>query len=65
MLTPKACEKVIEESFDPEFGARPIKRYVTKNIETLIAHEMISQDFNAGDTLEVDVEDSVFVVHKK
>ncbi len=65
VLTPKACEKVIEESFDPEFGARPIKRYVTKNIETLIAHEMISQDFNVGDTLEVDVEDSVFVVHKK
>jgi len=65
VLTPKACEKVIEESFDPEFGARPIKRYVTKNIETLIAHEMISQDFIVGDTLEVDVEDSVFVVHKK
>lgn len=64
-LTPKAYEKIIEESFDPEFGARPIKRYVTKNIETLIAHEMISEDFNVGDTLEIDVENDSFIIHKK
>ena len=36
-LKETAKKQIIEESFDPNFGARPIKRYVTKNIETLIA----------------------------
>jgi len=64
-LSNKAKEKVIEEAFEPEFGARPIKRYVTKNIETLLAKELIQSDLKVGDTLEVDVENDAFVIHKK
>ena len=44
-ITEIALSKIIEESFEPEFGARPIKRYITKNIETLLAHTLIESDF--------------------
>jgi len=64
-ITEKAKEKIIEESFEPEFGARPIKRYVTKNIESLLAHEIIKSDLSVGDTLEIDVENDNFVIRKK
>ena len=60
-----AREKIIEESFDPEFGARPIKRYVTKNIETLLAREIVSSNLNVGDTLVVELVNDNFVIHKK
>ena len=64
-LTNVAREKIIDESFDPNYGARPIKRYVTKNIETLIAHEIVEQDLKVHDTLIVDVSNDAFVIHKK
>ena len=64
-LTNAAREKIIDESFDPNYGARPIKRYVTKNIETLIAHEIVEQDLKVHDTLIVDVSSDAFVIHKK
>ena len=65
VLTDRALEKIIEESYELEYGARPIKRYVTKNIESLVAHELISKDLLVGDTLEVDVVNNEFVIHKK
>ncbi len=64
-LTQSAKDKIIEESFDPEFGARPIKRYVTKNIESLIAHALLSSELSVGETLEIDVQNDEFVIHKK
>ena len=64
-LTNAARKKIIDESFDPNYGARPIKRYVTKNIETLIAHEIVEQDLKVHDTLVVDVLNEQFTIHKK
>ncbi len=63
-LSKEAREKIIEESFDPKFGARPIKRYVTKNIETLVAHEIIGSDLKLGTTLKIDVENDQFIIQK-
>ena len=63
-LSKEAREKIIEESFDPKFGARPIKRYVTKNIETLVAHEIIGSDLKPGTTLKIDVANDQFVIQK-
>lgn len=63
-LSKEAREKIIEESFDPKFGARPIKRYVTKNIETLVAHEIIGSDLKPGTTLKIDVENDQFIIQK-
>lgn len=61
-LSDKAREKVIEESFDPQFGARPIKRYVTQHIETLIAHKLIESDLKPGNTLYIDVVNDSFTI---
>ena len=64
-LTTVARDKIIDESFDPNYGARPIKRYVTKNIETLIAHKLISSDIKVGTTLVIDVQNDNFTIHTK
>ena len=40
-ITNEVKEKIINEAYDPRYGARPIKRYITKNIENLIAHKVI------------------------
>ena len=61
-LSDSAREKVIEESFDPQFGARPIKRYVTQHIETLIAHKLIESDLKPGNTLYIDVVNDNFTI---
>ena len=61
-LTDKARDKIIEESFDPKYGARPIKRYVTKNIETLVAHEIIGKDIKPNSVLLVDVQNDQFII---
>lgn len=64
-LTDKARQKVIDESFDENYGARPIRRYVTKNIETLLAKYMIEQDLKPNDILVVDVNNDNFIIHTK
>ena len=64
-LTDKARQKVIDESFDENYGARPIRRYVTKNIETLLAKYMIEQDLKPNDILVVDVNNDNFTIHTK
>ena len=63
-LTDKAKNYIIEESYDKEFGARPIKRYVTKHIETLIAEELLQERIHEGDKLTIDVENNQFVIKK-
>ncbi len=64
-LTDKARQKVIDESFDENYGARPIRRYVTKNIETLLAKYMIEQDLTPNDILVVDVNNDNFTIRTK
>ena len=61
-LSKEAENKIIEESFDPQFGARPIKRYVTKNIESLIAHTLIANDLAPRTNLIVNVMNNEFVL---
>jgi len=63
-LTDKAREKVIEEAFDEKYGARPIKRYVTKHIETLLANELLKDDTEFNDCFVIDVLDDHFVIQK-
>ena len=64
-MTKEAREKIVDESFDPKYGARPIKRYVTKNIETLIAHEIVGSDIKVGTTLLIDVSNDQFILKRK
>ncbi len=55
-LTDAAMDAVIEQGFDPTFGARPLKRYLQSKVETLIAKRIIAADVKPGDTLTVDVD---------
>ena len=54
-LTEAAKDKIIAESYDPVFGARPMKRYLQSKVETLIARTILSGSLNEGDTVTVDV----------
>ncbi len=53
-ITPAAKELIIDESFDPVFGARPMKRYIQSYLETLIARALLAGDFSDGATITVD-----------
>ena len=50
-LTDAAKDQVIENGYDPVYGARPLKRYLQKYVETLAARKILSGDVHAGDTL--------------
>ena len=61
-LTEAAKENVIENGYDPVYGARPLKRYLQNYVETLAAKKILSGDVHTGDTLVLDVENGEFVV---
>lgn len=61
-LTDKAEEEIIERGFDPAFGARPLRRFLKANVETLLAREMIKGEVMPGMTMTVDVANGQFVV---
>ena len=61
-LTDAAKDQVIENGYDPVYGARPLKRYLQKYVETLAARKILSGDVHEGDTLVLDVQDNDFVV---
>lgn len=61
-LTEKAKNNIIESSYTEEFGARPIKRYVTKNIETLIAESLLNDKIHEGDKLLIDYNSKEYVI---
>ena len=54
-ISDRAKEFIIENSFDVNFGARPIKRYVSRNIETLIANALINDEIVFGSNVNIDV----------
>ena len=61
-LTPKAKDHIIESSYDESFGARPIKRYVVKNIESLIANNIIEDKLKFNSTITIDVDKDNFII---
>ena len=56
-LTEAAMNAVIDQGFDPAFGARPLKRYLQSKVETLIARRIIAADVKPGDVLTVDADE--------
>ena len=54
-LTKSAKDYVAEGGYDPTYGARPLKRYLQKNVETLAARLMLQGNVGAGDTILIDV----------
>ena len=56
-LTEEAKSYIIEGGYDPTYGARPLKRFLQKNVETLAARMILSGDIQAEDTIRIDVRD--------
>ena len=54
-LTPAAKDFIIEGGYDPVYGARPLKRYIQKNVETLSARLILGSGVHEGDTIRIDV----------
>lgn len=65
ILTEAAKEQVVENGYDPVYGARPLKRYLQNYVETLAARKILSGDVHAGDTLELDVREGKFIINVK
>ena len=60
-MTDAAKALIIQNGYDPAYGARPLKRYLQSHAETLIARTILSGDLHAGDTLVVDAENGALV----
>jgi ATP-dependent Clp protease ATP-binding subunit ClpB len=61
-LTDSAKEFIIENSYEEAFGARPIKRYVTHNIETLIADKIVRDELKPNSKIIIDLKDNALVL---
>ena len=57
-LTDSAKQFIADNGYDPVYGARPLKRYLQKNIETMVAKEILSDKLDAGDHIIVDFENN-------
>ncbi len=62
-VTPAAKAQIIEGGYDPMYGARPLRRYVQRSVETLIGKAILADDVLPGSVLEVDAQDGALTVH--
>ncbi len=60
-LTPAAKQYVVDSAYDPVYGARPLKRFLTKNVETLTARLILSGELSMGETVVIDYDGSKLV----
>ncbi len=61
-LTPEAKQFVIDAAYDPQYGARPLRRYLQHTVETLLAKRILRGDISPNSTLRVTVKDHELVV---
>ncbi len=54
-VTPEAKEKLVEEGYDPAYGARPLRRTIQRLVEDPLAEDLLQGRYKAGDTVKVDV----------
>ena len=58
------CKKyIINNSYDERYGARPIKRYVSKNIESLLANNIIEDKISFGQNITIDIKNNKFIIN--
>ncbi len=56
-LSDEAVDYIADEAYEPAFGARPLKRYLQKTVETLLARKILGNEVHAGETITIDVAD--------
>ena len=64
-LTEDAKRYVVDGGYDPNYGARPLKRFLQKHVDTLAAKLMLQGDVGAQDTIIIDVEDGKLVARSQ
>ncbi len=62
VVTQNAKDFIVANGYDPIYGARPLRRYIQKNVETLIAREIISNALQQGSVITVDVQNDEFII---
>ncbi len=63
-FTDKAREQIIDEGYDPAFGARPLKRTIQQRLENLLAGQLLAGKFSDGDTIKIDADMHKFSFEK-
>ena len=64
-LTPEARDYVVNEGYDPVYGARPMRRFLQQKVETLIARKILAEDLQPGATLVVQLQNGKLNVAEK
>ena len=64
-LTPAALEKIAEEGYDPQYGARPLRRAIQKHVEDKLSEELLKGTVLTGHVVEFDYIDEEFIVRTK
>ncbi len=64
-LTPEAERFITDQAYDPVYGARPLKRYIQKYVETLSAKLILADAVEAKDTIQIRVEDGKLTAERK
>ena len=65
VLTEAALEKIADEGYDPQYGARPIRRALQKNVEDRLSEELLKGNVLTGQVVEIDYVDNDFVVRSQ
>ena len=60
-LTDEAKDYIVKEAYDPIYGARPLKRYLQKSVETISAKLILKEEIGEGGTIVIDVEEGILV----
>ena len=64
-ITSTAKDYIIDNGYDPVYGARPLKRFIQRTVETMLAKKIIGNYFAPGDTAVVDYDGSDLTVYKR
>ena len=61
-LTPEAKAAIVDAAYDPQYGARPLRRYVQHTVETMLSKRLLRGDVTPGQTVTVDAENGELVM---
>ncbi|MCC5910779.1 MAG: ATP-dependent Clp protease ATP-binding subunit [Clostridiaceae bacterium] len=64
-ITERAKEHIADEGFDPQFGARPLKRAIQKMVEDKLSEELLKGTIQAGNSVEIDFKEEELTINKK
>ena len=65
VLTDQARDFIIDHGYEPAYGARPLKRYIQKTVETLVARIILQGQIDMGDSIKITVKDDQLSAEKE